>query len=87
MPQIQIRVIENAYSPEQKSQMITQLTGTMLRIVGNAADPVSCIVLEEVQSDPRDRKASSATIDALQALVGKVENTATTRFEEMLRYI
>lgn len=87
MPQIQIRVIENAYSPEQKKQMITQLTCTMLEIVGEASDPISCIVLEEIQSDPRDRKGRSATIDALQALVGEIENTATTRFEEMLRYI
>lgn len=86
MPQIQIRVIENAYSPEQKRQMITQLTCTMLKIVGEA-DPVSCIVLEEVQSDPRDRGGRTATIDALHTLVGEIENTATTRFEEMLRYI
>ena len=87
MPQIQIKLMENTYSPEQKKQMITRLTGAMLGILGDVADPVSCIVLEEAQSDPRDRQGHSATIDALQALVGKVENTATTRFEEMLRYI
>jgi 4-oxalocrotonate tautomerase len=87
VPQIQIKLIENAYSPEQKKEMITRLTGAMRSIVGDAADPVSCIVIEEPQSNLLDCESRSATIEALQALVGKVENAAPIRFEEMLQYI
>ena len=45
MPFIQVKVIENVFTPEQKQQIIRRLTDTMVEIEGENMRPVTwCVV-------------------------------------------
>jgi 4-oxalocrotonate tautomerase len=50
MPLIQVRVIENVFSPEQKQQIVRELTDAMVRVEGEAMRPVTWCLVEEVRS-------------------------------------
>jgi 4-oxalocrotonate tautomerase len=48
MPLITVHLIENVFSAEQKADMITKLTDTMVAIEGEAMRPVTWVKIEEV---------------------------------------
>lgn len=50
MPPIEVSVIEGVFTPEQKNQIITRLTDTMVQIEGENMRPVTWCVLREVAS-------------------------------------
>lgn len=50
MPLIQVKVIEDVFNPDQKHQIIRELTDAMVRIEGEAMRPVTWCVIEEVRS-------------------------------------
>lgn len=50
MPLINVKVIENVFSPEQKQQIVSRLTDAMVQIEGEAMRPVTWCVVEEVRS-------------------------------------
>ncbi len=50
MPLIQVRVIKDVFSKEQKSQIIEKLTDAMVEIEGEAMRGVTWCVVEEVES-------------------------------------
>jgi 4-oxalocrotonate tautomerase len=50
MPLIQVRVIKDVFSKEQKRQMISKLTDAMVSIEGENMRQVTWCVVEEVES-------------------------------------
>ena len=50
MPLIQVKLIENVFTPAQKNDMITKLTDAMVAIEGEKMRPVTWVVIEEVHS-------------------------------------
>jgi 4-oxalocrotonate tautomerase len=50
MPFVNVKLIEGVFTPDQKQEMITRLTETMVDIEGEAMRPVTWVVLEEVNS-------------------------------------
>ncbi len=48
MPLITVHLIENVFSPEDKVEMITKLTDTMVAIEGEAMRNVTWVKIEEV---------------------------------------
>jgi 4-oxalocrotonate tautomerase len=50
MPLVNVRLIEGVFTPEQKSEMIHQLTETMVRFEGENLRPVTWVIVEEVKS-------------------------------------
>jgi 4-oxalocrotonate tautomerase len=50
MPLIQVRVIKDVFSKEQKRQIITKLTDAMVSIEGENMRQVTWCVVEEVES-------------------------------------
>jgi 4-oxalocrotonate tautomerase len=50
MPLIQVRVIKDVFSGEQKRQMISKLTDAMVSIEGENMRGVTWCVIEEVES-------------------------------------
>ena len=50
MPLVQVKLIEGVFSHDQKQEMVTRLTETMVDIEGEAMRPVTWVVLEEVAS-------------------------------------
>ena len=49
MPLINVKVIENVFTPEQKKQIITKLTDAMISIEGEALRPVTWVTIEEMK--------------------------------------
>jgi 4-oxalocrotonate tautomerase len=49
MPLVNVQVIENVFTPEQKKQMITKLTDTLVSIEGEALRPYTLVVINEVK--------------------------------------
>lgn len=49
MPFINVQVIENVFSPEQKKQIITNLTDAMVAIEGEPFRKVTWVKIEEVK--------------------------------------
>ncbi|MGH9577267.1 MAG: tautomerase family protein [Terriglobales bacterium] len=68
MPLIQVKVIENVFTPEQKSQIITKLTDAMVSIEGENMRPVTWVVIEEARSGEWGIGGQALTTDAVHAL-------------------
>lgn len=49
MPLIQVKLIEDVFTPAQKKQMITKLTDAMVSIEGESMRPVTWVVIEETR--------------------------------------
>jgi 4-oxalocrotonate tautomerase len=50
MPFVNVKVIEGVFSNDQKAEIVTRLSETMIDIEGEAMRPVTWVVLEEVAS-------------------------------------
>jgi 4-oxalocrotonate tautomerase len=50
MPLIQVKLIENVFTPEQKQEIIERLTDTMVDIEGENLRQVTWVTIEEVKS-------------------------------------
>lgn len=50
MPLIEVKVIEGVFSPEQKQEMVSRLTDTMVSIEGENLRGATVVVIEEVKS-------------------------------------
>lgn len=50
MPAIEVKVIKNVFTTEQKQQIISQLTDTMINIIGTDTPQIrgvtSCVIVE-----------------------------------------
>jgi 4-oxalocrotonate tautomerase len=49
MPLVNIEVIENVFTPEQKKQMIEKVTDVMISIEGEALRPYTLVKIDEVK--------------------------------------
>jgi len=50
MPLINVKLIEDVFTPEQKGQIVERLTDAMVSIEGENMRGVTWVVVEEVQS-------------------------------------
>ena len=50
MPLINVKLIEDVFTPEQKRRIVEELTDAMVAIEGEAMRPVTWVVVEEVRS-------------------------------------
>jgi 4-oxalocrotonate tautomerase len=50
MPLIQVKLIENVFSPEQKREMIERLTDAMVAVEGESLRSVTWVTVEDVAS-------------------------------------
>jgi 4-oxalocrotonate tautomerase len=50
MPFINVKLIEDVFTPEQKHRIVEELTDAMVAIEGEAMRPVTWVVVEEVRS-------------------------------------
>ncbi len=50
MPLVHVKLIEGVFNTDQKHEIITRLTETMVDIEGEAMRPVTWVTIEEVNS-------------------------------------
>ena len=68
MPLIQVKVIENVFTPAQKSQIITKLTDAMVSIEGENLRPVTLVLIEETRSGDWGIGGRALTTDDAHAM-------------------
>jgi 4-oxalocrotonate tautomerase len=68
MPLINVRVIENVFTDDQKQQIARDLTEAMVAIEGERMRGVTWCVIEEVKSGDWAIGGQSLTTEAVQAL-------------------
>jgi 4-oxalocrotonate tautomerase len=70
MPLINVKLIENVFSPDEKQQIIERLTNAMVEIEGENMRGVTWVTLEEVASGDwgmGGNPVTTADVKALQA--------------------
>ena len=70
MPLVNVRLIEGVFTPEQKREMIHQLTETMVEIEGENLRPVTWVIVEEVKSGDWGIGGNGLTTADVHALQG-----------------
>jgi len=68
MPLIEVKVIENVFSPEQKLEMIERLTDTMVEIEGESLRSATLVTIEEVKSGDWGFGGTAYTTEDVKAL-------------------
>ena len=72
MPLIQVKVIENVFTSEQKQQIVRSLTDALVRIEGENMRPVTWCVVEEVRSGDWGIAGNPLTTADVRALAAGV---------------
>ena len=72
MPLIQVKVIENVFTLEQKQQIVRSLTDVLVRIEGENMRPVTWCVVEEVRSGDWGIAGNPLTTADVRALAAGV---------------
>ena len=70
MPFVNVKLIEGVFTPDQKRQIVRDLTEAMVAIEGENMRPVTWVVVEEVQSGDwgvAGNPLSTADVKALAA--------------------
>lgn len=68
MPLIEVKLIEEVFTPAQKSDMIAKLTEAMVSIEGENLRPYTLITIEEVRSGSWGIGGKSLTTGDVHAL-------------------
>jgi 4-oxalocrotonate tautomerase len=77
VPLVNIKVIENVFTPEQKQDMIARITDAMVAVEGENLRPVTWVVVEEVRSGDWGIGGGGLTTEAVLALQQGREPVAT----------
>ena len=65
---IQVRLIENVFTPRQKQQMIEKLTDAMVEIEGEAMRGVTWLVIDDIKSGDWGIGGQSSSTEAVKAM-------------------
>jgi 4-oxalocrotonate tautomerase len=68
MPFVNVKIIKGVFSAEQKREMITKLTDTMVGIEGEAMRQVTWVTVDEVESGDWGIGGHSLTTQAVKDL-------------------
>jgi 4-oxalocrotonate tautomerase len=68
MPFVDVQVIENVFTPEQKKLIITKLTDAMVSIEGEAFRPVTWVKINEVKEGHWGIGGHPLTLDDIQRM-------------------
>lgn len=68
MPLIQVKLIEEVFTPAQKKEIIAKLTDAMVSVEGENLRTVTWVIIEEVHSGDWGIGGQPLTTDAVRAL-------------------
>ncbi len=64
MPRIQVKLIGDAFTPTQKSQIVSRLKDAMVSIEGENLRPLTSVAIEEARTCESGDRTQPATNDA-----------------------
>ncbi len=68
MPLIEVKLIENLFSTQQKQEMITKLTDAMVSIEGENMRQVTSVIIEEAKAGDWGIGGKPMSTEAVKAL-------------------
>jgi 4-oxalocrotonate tautomerase len=68
MPLIQVKMIEEVFTPAQKKELIAKLTDTVVSMEGESLRPYTLVILEDVRSGEWGVGGQGLTTDDVRAL-------------------
>ena len=68
MPLLQVKMIEEVFSPAEKKQLIAKLTDAIVSIKGEGVRPVTWVLIEDVHSGDWGIGGQSVTTEAVNAM-------------------
>lgn len=68
MPLIEVKMIEEVFTPAQKKEIITKLTDVIVDIEGEHVRPFTVVILEDVRSGSWGVGGQGVTTEAVRAL-------------------
>ncbi len=68
MPLIQVKIIEEVFTPAQKKEIIAKLTDAMVSIEGENLRPVTWVIIEDIRSGDFGIGGQGMTTDAVRTL-------------------
>jgi 4-oxalocrotonate tautomerase len=68
MPLIQVKLIEEVFTPAQKKEIVTKLTDAMVAVEGENMRSVTWVIIEDVRSGDWGIGGQAMTTDAVRAL-------------------
>lgn len=68
MPLVTVKLIEGVFTKEQKQEMISRLTDTMISIEGENMRTVTTVIIEEVKSGDWGMGGKCITTEDVEAL-------------------
>jgi 4-oxalocrotonate tautomerase len=68
MPLIQVKLIEEVFTPAQKKEIITKLTDAMVSIEGEHMRPVTWVIIEDVRSGEWGIGGQAMTTEQVKAI-------------------
>jgi 4-oxalocrotonate tautomerase len=71
MPMVTVKLIEGVFTSEQKHEMISKITETMVEIEGENLRPVTWVIVEEVRSGDWGIAGNGLTTADVHALQGQ----------------
>lgn len=72
MPLVNVKVIENVFTPQQKRDMVEKLTETMVSIEGENLRGVTWVLVEEVKSGDWGIGGNAVTTEDARAIAAGV---------------
>jgi 4-oxalocrotonate tautomerase len=71
MPLIEVKMIEQVFTPAQKKELIAKLTDAVVALEGEALRPYTVVLLEDVRSGSWGVGGQGLTTEDVKALSGK----------------
>ena len=71
MPLIQVKLIEDVFTQEEKKDLIARLTDAIVAVKGENVRPVTWVLIEEVHSGEWGIGGQATTTDAVRALAAR----------------
>jgi 4-oxalocrotonate tautomerase len=75
---LKLELIEGAFSPSQKQEIISALTDTMLKFEGEAARPTTYVLVSEIKSGDWGRGGVGLTVADVQQVQAGAQPSSST---------
>jgi 4-oxalocrotonate tautomerase len=79
MPLINVKVMENVLSDDQKRELATRITDTFADVVGEAVRPLTWVIVDDIRTGQLVIGGDSITTEAVKDLLAQPQAVAAAR--------
>ena len=75
MPLVNVKVMENVLTDQQKAQIADRITETFATVVGEPVRPVTWVVIEDIRSGQLSIGGQAVTTEGVREMLGELART------------